>query len=365
MTVHLFGATSSPSCANFALRRTATDYGILYHRKVAQTVLRNFYVDDCLATTNTEREAVILASNLKQLCSKGGFNLTKFISNSVTVLDSIPEADRSPKIKSLHLDSDVLPTDRALGVSWHVQSDRLGYQVEMNKFTSKPLTRRGMLSALATFYDPLGLAAPYVMRARMILQELTRLRLCWDEAVPAENCKQWRLWVADLSILPLYTCPRCVCPDGISTAAMLELHHFSDASERGYGVASYLRVVTPNGQTSCNLLCSRSHLSPIKPLSIPRLELSAATLAVKVNLELERAMDFSSQPRRYFWTDSSTVIKYVQNETARFHIFVANRLAIIRDGSSPKEWRWVSSEENPADILSRGCDALTLLHKVM
>ena len=365
MTVHLFGATSSPSCANFALRRTATDYGTLHHREVAQTVLNNFYVDDCLATTNRVNDAVNLAFNLRQLCSKGGFNLTKFISNSVAVLDSIPEADRSPKIKSLNLHTDVLPIERALGVSWNVQSDRLGYQVEMNKFTNKPLTRRGMLSAIAAFYDPLGLAAPYIMRARMLLQELTRLRLGWDEAVPAENRKQWRLWIADLDILTLYTLPRCICPDGVSTADTLELHHFADASERGYGVASYLRVVSQDGQTSCSLLCSRSHLAPIKPLSIPRLELSAATLAVKVNLELERALEFSSRPRRYFWTDSSTVIKYIQNETARFHIFVANRLAVIRDGSSPEEWRWVSSEENPADLLSRGCDASTLLQMGM
>ncbi|XP_043241728.1 uncharacterized protein LOC122391661 [Amphibalanus amphitrite] len=308
MTVHLFGATSSPSCANFALRRTATDHGTVYDRQVPGTVLNNFYVDDCLVTTTSENDAINLALSLKQLCSKGGFNLTKFTSNSVIVLDSIPEADHSPKIKSLNLRIDTLPTDRALGVSWNVQSDRLGYQLELSKFTGKPLTRRGMLSAIAAFYDPLGLAAPYVMRARMLLQELTRLRLGWDQSVPGEYCKQWRRWVADLGLLSLYTLPRCICQSGFSASTRLELHHFSDASERGYGVASYLRVVTQEGRTSCTLLCSRCHLAPIKPLSIPRLELSAATLAVKVNLELERALEFKVQPCRYFWTDSTTVL---------------------------------------------------------
>ena len=360
MSVHLFGATSSPSCANFALRRTASDNAGLFDADVSQTVFDRFYVDDCLATRNSEDGAIKLADNLKQLCLLGGFNLTKFVSNSGTVLKSIPEADRSTKVQTVTPGLDVLPTDRALGVSWDVRLDTLGYQVDKENFVNKSRTRRGMLSATAALYDPLGLAAPYVMQARMILQELTRLRLGWDEAIPKENGKLWEQWIADLRCLPEYKLPRCLCPGGLSTAATLELHHFSDASERAYGTVSYIRSVSQDGQVSCNILLSKSHLAPLKPLSIPRLELSAATLAVRVNLELERALQLACKARTFFWTDSTTVLKYIKNRTARFHVFVANRLAVIRDGSSFEQWRWVPSEQNPADILSRGCNVGTL-----
>ena len=361
MTVHVFGATSSPSCANFALRRAAADFGPLYDPEVAETIFHNFYVDDCLVSRSKEEDMIELASNLKQMCAKGGFNLTKFISNSLPVMRSIPNGDLSPRVQNLEFASDILPTDRALGVSWNVQTDRLGYSVELDKFLQKPLTRRGMLSATAAFYDPLGLAAPFIMRARMLLQELTRLQLGWDEAVPEDCSKQWKLWVADLQIIDQYNVPRSVLPDRLSGVSTLEIHHFSDASERGYGVVSYLRVVDQKDGVSCNLLLSKSHLAPIKPLSVPRLELSAATLAVKVNLEIERSFKFEVRPHIYFWTDSTTVLKYINNEAARFHVFVANRIAIIRDGSSINQWRWVPSEENPADLLSRGCDVNTLL----
>ncbi|XP_043198840.1 uncharacterized protein LOC122368706 [Amphibalanus amphitrite] len=365
MTVHLFGAVSSPSCANFALRRTALDNERLYDPLVSRTVLNNFYVDDCLASTGKEDVAVKLASDLKQLCLRGGFNLTKFVSNSVTVLKSIPEVDYSPGIQTLDLKSDTLPSERALGVGWNVRSDRLEYQVDLQKFRGKPVTRRGLLSATAGLYDPLGHVGPYVMRARMLLQELTRLRLGWDDEVPSHYHRQWKQWLADLECLSQYSLPRCICFGGLSSAVLLELHHFSDASERGYGVASYVRAVNGDGQLSCNLLVSKSHLAPIKPLSIPRLELSAATLAVKVNLEIQRAFPFDFKPDIFFWTDSTTVLKYIQNEAARFHVFVANRLAVIRDGSSIDQWRWVPSELNPADILSRGCDGTTLLKECM
>ena len=362
MTVHLFGATSSPSCANFALRRTASDHGTLFDKQVSHAVHTNFYVDDCLVSKSNEEDAVYLASNLKQLCSKGGFNLTKFVSNNITVLKSIPLDDRSEQVRDLHLESGILPADRALGVHWMVQSDMLGYKIDIPKLTAKPLTRRGILSAIASFFDPLGLAAPYVMRARILLQELTRTQPGWDETVPDELCKQWTRWLQDLSNIVQYALPRCLCPGGLSSAAALEVHHFADASERAYGVVSYIRTISEDGQISCSLLLSKAHLAPIKPLSIPRLELSAATLAVKVNLEVHRSLEFHCCPEVFYWTDSTTVLKYIRNVKSRFHIFVANRLAIIRDGSSVEQWRWVPSEKNPADLLSRGCDARTLIN---
>ncbi|KAK0144815.1 hypothetical protein N1851_016613 [Merluccius polli] len=132
MNVHLFGATSSPSCANFALRRCAEDNKEVFSDKVVNTILHNFYVDDCLASVATE-EAVSLYHDLKAICYNGGFLLTKWISNSRHVLAAIPEEQRVKNVKDL--DHDQLPVERVLGVQWCVQSDTFKFKIT---FQDKP-----------------------------------------------------------------------------------------------------------------------------------------------------------------------------------------------------------------------------------
>ena len=91
MTAHVFGGSSSPSCSNFALRKTALDNEELYGKNVATILERNFYVDDMLKSFSTAEEAITVIQQVKDLCSNGGFNLTKFISNNTTVLKLIPD----------------------------------------------------------------------------------------------------------------------------------------------------------------------------------------------------------------------------------------------------------------------------------
>ena len=150
----------------------------------------------------------------------------------------------------------------------------------------------------------------------------------------------------------------CITVGGLD-GTVVELHHFADASQRAYGAVSYLRTVTPDGHAHCALLASRARLVPVKTLTIPRLELAAAKLAVEVGQELARALD--TQAEQNFWTDSTTVLKYIRNERTRFHVFVANRLAAIHDGSSVEQWRFVPTGQKPADLVSRGVDAQTLM----
>ena len=355
-TRHLFGATSSPSCANLALHMTAEDFG-QEMEEARDTVRRNFYVDDVLKSVKSEEAAVRLLEDLKKLCAEGGFNLTKFSSNSIEVLQSVPREERAKKVKDLTLGSDALPVERALGVLWDTNSDTFGFQVDIGKLMMKPVTKRGMLSATASCYDPLGLVTPCVVRARILIQDLFRLKVDWDDKVPDSTREVWERWLRELRHLSTYRIPRCLSEEGLG-GAVVELHHFSDASQRAYGTASFLRTVTSDGDVRCALLMSRARLAPVKSLTIPRLELAAAKMAVEVGRELTRALD--TPVEQTFWTDSTTVLKYIKNERTRFHVFVSNRLAVIHDGSNVDQWRYVPTDQNPADLVSRGADARTL-----
>ena len=101
MTFHLFGAVSSPSCANFALRKTAEENFQRFDFEVINTVRRNFYVDDCLKSVPSESESMRLTADLRRLLERGGFNLTKWVSNSRKLIKSLPEYDRAGSFKDL------------------------------------------------------------------------------------------------------------------------------------------------------------------------------------------------------------------------------------------------------------------------
>lgn len=103
----------------------------------------------------------------------------------------------------------------------------------------------------------------------------------------------------------------------------------------------------------------KARLAPIKSVTIPRLELTAATVSIRVGELLKREVD--GNPEFVYHTDSTTVLRYVANEQQRFHVFVANRVQLIRDHSSPSQWKYVDTRENPADDASRGLDGLALI----
>ena len=153
MLVHLFGGASSPSCANFALKKTAEDNKAAFDTITVETVKRNFYVDDCLKSVVTNPGAVRLVGELREMLSKGGFRLTKWILNSRDVISCVPETERAPSVKNLDLSNNPALTERALGVQWNVQKDTFGYKINEKEW---PMTRRGILSIICSVYDPLG-----------------------------------------------------------------------------------------------------------------------------------------------------------------------------------------------------------------
>ena len=153
MCVHLFGAASSPGCANFGLKQVATDNQEEFGCAVADFLRRDFYVDDGLKSLPSDSEAIGMIHKTKEMCRKGGLHLHKFISNSKAVIEHIPHEDRAKGIKDLDLVHDKLPVERALGIQWCVESDTFQFRIVLG---DRPLTRRGILSTINSVYDPLG-----------------------------------------------------------------------------------------------------------------------------------------------------------------------------------------------------------------
>jgi len=169
MCVHSFGAVLSPSCANYALKKTANDHEHTFGKVAADTVRNDFYVDDMLKSVPTPEMAKEVLHDVIELTNAGGFPLGKVISNSKEVLQSLPEVKKAKSVKNLDLTKDVLPVERALGVIWCAENDCFSFRTELK---DTPLTRRGILSTVSSIYDPLGLATPFLLTGRRILQKL-------------------------------------------------------------------------------------------------------------------------------------------------------------------------------------------------
>ena len=114
MCVHLFGAVSSPACANLALHKAAENDKERFGYEVLKSVKEDFYVDDFLKMKDSVESSIDLISKVKMMCASGGFNLTKFVSNERAVIQCIPDKDRSKNITDLNLEIDSLPVERVL-----------------------------------------------------------------------------------------------------------------------------------------------------------------------------------------------------------------------------------------------------------
>ncbi|XP_016531066.1 uncharacterized protein LOC107837133 [Poecilia formosa] len=297
----------------------------------------------------TKEDAVHMVKSLTDLCSKGGFKLSKWVSNSRTVLMSVPEERRAKEIKNLDLDKDQLPVERVLGLQWSIETDEFRFRTSVQ---GHPQTRRGILSVVSSLYNPLGILALFSMPAKLLLQELCQQNLKWDEVIPHSLSRKWLDWLEDLQLISSFKVERCVKPSCNRKPDKAQLHHFSDASQDGYGTVSYVKL-EKNNISHVAFILGKARVAPMKQTTIPRLELTAAVLAVRVNKLLQKELQIQLE-KPVFWTDGTTVLKYISSETRRFHTFVANRISVIQEATDVNQWRYVSSKENPADDASRG-----------
>ncbi|XP_028413668.1 uncharacterized protein LOC114536524 [Dendronephthya gigantea] len=309
MTVHLFGAASSPGCSNFALKSAADDNEETVGEEAAKFLRRNFYVDDGLKSVSTVNAAVQLIHDVKEMCKRGGFNLHKFTSNSKEVLEQIPVGDRAEEVKNLNFEQETQLTERALGVLWSIETNVFKFTITLKEH---PCTRRGILSTVSSVFDPLGFVAPVLLEGKSILQELCRIKLDWDDPVPEDMCIRWCKWKSELKELELFSIPRCYKPKAFGPIAKFELHHFFDASFKGYSQCSYLRLVDVNGKVHCSFVLGKSRVTPLKVVTVPRLELTAAVVSVKVSEQLHRELDMMIT-KEFFSTDSQVVLGYIGN----------------------------------------------------
>lgn len=330
------------------LKQLAIDEGHAFPRAAA--VLENsFYVDDTLFGVD---DLDVLRDTRKQLIdllNRGRFQLRQWATNSPELLEDIP-------VKQHGLIDHLIKKDdslKVLGLSWLPTDDSFRFVINFEK--PKSMSKRSILSFVAKLYDPLGWAAPVVITAKILLQELWLCKGDWDDPVPSDLNKRWLAYYSDLPSLREVRIPRWT---GRHTRnASCEIHGFADASNRAYAAVVYLRVLHSLDRVQISLLAAKTKVAPLKTVSIPRLELCAVVLLCRLLKWTMSSLDLSSVPL-YGWTDSTITLAWLKQHPSTWNIYVANRVAEI---SLPSiRWSHISSKLNPADCASRGVSATEL-----
>ena len=347
--VHPFGAVSSGSCAIFALRRTADDEEATLGSEAAHAVHRNFYVDDHLNSVDSVENGKKLFCATRDMCASSGFNLVKFVSNSPELNAQVPSECLAPSVVDLCMSKLPPPLERALGVFWCIEDDTLQFRIILQ---DKPLTRSGVLATIGSVHDPTGVAGPFILPGRSVLQKSTKEKAGWGDLISPELRAIWEKWRAELPQLEKIKMRRCYKPPGFE-AVSASIHSFSDACDSGYGMVTYLRQVSKTGEICTSFVMAKSRVVPIKAETMPRMEFTAAVVSAEVTAMAKDELDMTLESESY-WVDSTIALGYIQNETKRFRTYVANRQNKILRLTKKESWNKIDTKLNPADHASRG-----------
>lgn len=312
-----FGLSCSPFLAIRVIQQLVSDEGDHYPL-ASRALLENMYIDDLLAGAETLDEALKLQGELIALLSKGGFTLKKWCSNEQELVKNVASEEVESTVSLCNIEN---TTIKILGMHWEPNEDRLTY-----RYTPKDivLTKRGIMSSIARMYDPLGYLSPVIFRAKTILQQLWKLKIGWDDPVPSSVQSQWELFFSELNKLSQISLPRRVCSGGLMRTTIIG---FADASSWGYAAVIYLRTETENRSVSTSLVFAKTRLAPVKPVTIPRLELCAAVLLVETIKSLHDILPQWKDTPTYLFNDSATVLAWLKLPFHQLKTFVANRVA--------------------------------------
>lgn len=339
-----FGVKSAPFLAIRVTRQLAVDEGDKYPL-AAHAINNDIFMDDLATSVKNDDEAVCLYNQLTNIFNCGGFKIVKWSSNSNNLLSCIPIEDQMPQRKNFEEDFTV----KILGLQWHAPSDILTVKVSQTPIVCN---KRNILSVLARMYDPLGFISPVTIFAKILIKKLWSLKLEWDAIPPESIVNLWNHFQSELPFISKINIARHIF---IDTDMRADLIGFCDASENGYGAVLYVRAYAPNITAKVNILCAKSRVAPMKIVSIPRLELCAAVLMTRLIRFVLSCYKMRFKFENIFaFTDSTTVLQWINSSPARWKIFVAHRVSFIQEELSCKHWFHVSSEENVADGLSRG-----------
>lgn len=333
----IFGFISSPFILNFLIKYHAS----LSPDPIVKDVLSNkFYVDNVVYTSNCKNEIVQVGHKVDESLEAAGFKLQEWCANDIDIQSQF--------------DNNPLTLTKFLGYCYDPCSDEIAIRnSKLNEFAT---TKREILSSISSIYDPLGLMSPCLVKAKLFIRKLCNLKYNWDECLPFDILKEWKLYVFEINSVDCTSnlrIPRKVA----SSDEEAKLIIFTDASKQSYGFSIYC----VQGMRS-SLIFSKFKLSPVPSKTLPSLELLAIFLAIKCTINILSDLNFNIPVKNItLLTDSQVALSWVlSGRVVKKNVFVSNRIKdmiTLKNKLTELEinysFEYVPTEHNIADILTR------------
>uniref|UniRef100_A0A6P7GQL1 Uncharacterized protein LOC114345585 n=1 Tax=Diabrotica virgifera virgifera TaxID=50390 RepID=A0A6P7GQL1_DIAVI len=342
-----YGLRSSSFLATRCLVELARTEGKRYPL-ASKALLNNTYVDDILCGCDTIEETVKLKNELISLLKLRSFELHKWCSNNLQILNDIPKNKQN--FDEINISKNDL-TVKTLGLTYDTKTDNFKVscpKVDINECVKK----RQVLSFISKFYDPLGLVGPVLVAAKVIMQKLWLSKVKWDAIISSELLDTWKNFVESLMSMPTVTVQRNL---NFTGALHIEIVGFCDSSLIAYGAVIYARTIFEN-KVHVNLICSKSRIVPInKKLTMPRLELNSALLLSKLSHKVFELLK-DKVSKVFLYSDSNIVLAWIKSEPLKLNPYVANRIIKIQEMTSEFEWFYINTSRLSSNSLSRGLE---------
>lgn len=348
-TYRLLTVTYGTSCAPFLAIRTlhqlAKDYSYEFP-DACRVILEEFYVDDLLSGAHSNEEANQLISDLNHVLNQGGFTLRKWASNETSILENLPEKLKSTS-QNVEFSGD--SSQKILGLVWNSKDDVLKIHIASFKSIN---TKRELLSTIARIYDPLGILSPTTILLKIMMQDLWKDKIPWDDPIPNSIMNTWLEFNSQIDLLKSIGINRYFRAQS-PFDSIIQLHGFCDGSGKAYAAVIYFRSISSNGKISINFVVAKTRVNPIKHVTLPRIELCAAYLLSQLCSLVVEAVPIVIK-EIYLWSDSQIVLNWINSPPTKGNQFVTNRATHIKSLVPQAIWTYVPSSSNPADCASRG-----------
>ena len=368
----VFGVKSSPFLLNGTLR-----YHLQNYEKTdplfVQQMIDSLYVDDMVFSTSTLECAYGMYEKAKERMMSGGSRLRKWVTNNQELAERIKCREES---RERNCDSEKQSEEsyakatlgftgepsmhKVLGLDWNFDNDTVLFDFKpiLKKAEAMTPTKREVLSLMAGVFDPLGLISPVQLSMKVLFQQLCKENVGWDDELEGPLKLRWESWIKSLSKAGGISIERFAL-QGSNEGETIQkgtLHGFCDASKDAYCAMVYVVYETSEG-LKASLLTSKTRVAPLKPMTIPRLELMAARILAQLMETAKEAIKSHIEITDcYYWSDSMTALQWIQNK-GEWKQFVRSRVNEILGATKKDRWRHCPGEINPADIGSRGMKA--------
>lgn len=343
MTRVTFGVTCSPFLLAATLKKHLSCQPE-ENKRVCEILSNSFYVDDLVLACNTLSEAEQIYYQSREILARAHMNLRKWDSN-----DS--------KLQEKFNNNEGNGVRKVLGILWNKNTDEFSVDLKplLTELANKPATKRTVLSEMSKIYDPLGWCAPFSIRAKILVQEIWKQKIDWDDLLPTQLSADWLKWNLELPLLAELSFKRCILSN---VSPLTQLHVFADASPQAYGAVAYIK------DKDCHLIMSKNRIAPLakkgnSSLTLPKLELTAALCAARLQDYILKHLNVPMTDI-YLWTDSKIALAWIRGKPSKWKPYVSNRVMEIQQ-LTKGNWYHCPGPDNPADLLTRGIKAKTLL----